>query len=94
MSKLLFRRLWDHIEDCVGPEEFKSEKYLEARLLSPPKFTNNIIHARQKSTGGMICGEVKLAIALQILGGGVVFRYGNDIQVNFQPCKQIVCLNC
>ena len=31
---------------------------------------NNIIHAHQKSTGGMICGEVKLAIVLRILGGG------------------------
>jgi hypothetical protein len=70
MSKFLFRRLCDHIEDFVGPEEFKSEKYLEARLLSPPKFANNIIHAHQKSTGGMICGEVKLAMTLRILGGG------------------------
>ncbi len=42
MSKFLFHQLCDHIEDCVGPEEFKSEKYLGARLLSPPKFSNNI----------------------------------------------------
>ena len=55
---------------CVGAEHFKSEQYLDARLMSPPKRSNNIFHAHQKSTGGMICGEVKLAVALRILGGG------------------------
>jgi hypothetical protein len=38
--------------------------------MSPPKPSNNIIHAHRKSTGGMICGEVKLAVTLRTLGGG------------------------
>ena len=70
MNKDLFRQLCDRIEECVGSEEFKSEQYLHARLMSPPKRSNNIYHAHQKSTGGMICGEVKLAVTLRILGRG------------------------
>ena len=70
MNKDLFQQLCDRIEDCVGAEDFKSEQYLDARLMSPPKRSNNIFHAHQNSMGGMICGEVKLAVTLRILGGG------------------------
>lgn len=81
MNKYLFQDLCTRIETCVGPDEFKSEQFLEARLLSPPKQSNNIIHAHQKSTGGMICGEVKLAIVLRILGGGSYL----DMAMIFKP---------
>ena len=70
MNKGLFRQLCDRIEGCVGAEDFKSEQFLHARLMSPPKRSNNIYHTHHKSTGGMICGEVKLAVTLRILGGG------------------------
>ena len=70
MSKGLFQKLCDLIEECVGVEEFKSEQYLNSRLMSPPKQSINIFHAHHKSTGGMICGEVKLAVAFRILGRG------------------------
>ena len=71
MNKALFQQLCDCIEGCVGAVEFKSEQYLDARLMSPPKWSNNIIHAHHKSIGGMICGEVKLAVTLRILSCSV-----------------------
>ena len=70
MKKEIFQKLCDRIEECVGAVEFKSEQYLDARLMLPPKRSNNIFHAHHKTTGGMICGEVKLAVTLRILGGG------------------------
>ena len=61
MSKSLFQKLCDSIKDSVGAEKFKSEQYLDARLMSLPKQLNNIFHVHLASTGGMISGEVKLA---------------------------------
>ena len=82
MKKEIFQKLCDRIEECVGAVEFKSEQYLDARLMSPPKRSNNIFHAHPKTTGGMICGEVKLAVTLRILGGGSyrVFAVQPDIE--------------
>ncbi len=70
MKKEIFQKLCDCLKECVGAENFKSEKDVDARSMSPPKRLNNIFHAHHKSTGGMLCGEVKLAVTLQILGGG------------------------
>ena len=81
MNKFLFHQLCCRIEEIVGEGQFKSEKYLDARLLSPPKRSNNMYHAHKKTTGGMLCGEIKLAITLRILGGGSYL----DLAIIFKP---------
>ena len=68
----MYEKLCHDIEDIIGAEEFKSEEFLNNMLTSTPRVgsANNIYIAHESSTGGMISGEIQLAIALRILGGG------------------------
>ena len=72
MSKVYFQLLCDKIEDIVGPAVFKSELFIN-EIMKEPLVANagrNIFAAHEQSTGGMISGEVKLALTLRVLGGG------------------------
>ncbi len=73
MSRECFRDLCSRIEENVGESQFKSEQYLRnLKQSSDPadKKTLKIMKCHEKSTGGFISGEVKLAITLRILAGG------------------------
>ena len=62
-----------------------SEDYLDEIMSSRHvDRSKNIYFAHAKSTGGVIPGEVKLASALQILGGDL-HGHGNDFQRQLQP---------
>ena len=69
MTKECFNDLCMTIKKHVGEIEFKSESYLENETLRNSKMSN-VIKAMKKSSGGFVCGEVKLAITLRILAGG------------------------
>jgi hypothetical protein len=65
MTKECFAILCRRIIAAVGEKNFKSEQYIESMLKSTS------IHAAHETTsGGYICGEVKLALTLRMLAGG------------------------
>jgi len=69
MSKELFWLLCDEIVGLVGIGEFKSEEFLNEMMNSDDPRDRCMMVANEATTGGFICGEIKLAITLRILGG-------------------------
>ena len=68
MEKLCFQLLCDKIIKAGGKEEFKSESYIDRRRSRNVRF-NSILSAQEKTSGGFICGEVRLALTLRLLAG-------------------------
>ena len=67
----------------VGEGAFKSEEYLRELLttLRPPNSVaeaqmRKIFQAHSVTTGGIICGEIKLAVTLRMLAGGSYLDLG------------------
>ena len=92
MSKILFHRLCDNICAAVGEHEFKSEQYIQQRINGASMFpdpSNNIFIAHHESTGGFVSGEVKLAIALRILGGASYMDVSLFFEVSFNHAHKI-----
>ena len=91
MSKAYFQLLCDQIEDIIGPSTFKSELYLNKLMKVPiiPNGARNIIAAHESSTGGMICGEVKLALTLRVLGGGSYMDMAWIFEISFNHAHKI-----
>jgi hypothetical protein len=87
MSKALFKKLWDNFEGIVGPAVSKSKEHLDEILNRqlPNSDHNhqwtNFLFAHEHSTGGFISGEVKVAITLRILEGGLYL----DLALLFEP---------
>ncbi len=79
MSRECFDMLCTKIKSNVGEGAFKSEQYL-SELQSTLAPQNSVPEHQMRSlawchfmyTGGIICGEVRLAIILRMLAGGVV----------------------
>ena len=66
MTRECFTQLCERIENNVGREKSKSERYsneVRVGIITDKKITN-IANARDKSTGGFISGEVKLALTI------------------------------
>jgi len=83
MSRECFDLLCTKIESNVGEGIFKSEAYLRKLqyTLAPPNSTTemqmrNLVKGHMASTGGIISGEVKLAITLRMLAGGSYLDLG------------------
>ena len=89
MTKNCFVRLCRAIVKGVGEEEFKSEAYLEMESKSNTKI-GQIIQAHKGSCGGFVCGKVKLAIALRILGGGSYLDVSEIFHVLPNSCYPIL----
>ena len=84
MSRKCFEVLCQTIKANVGEEKFKSEEYLRD-LQDPLSPFGTCRHMRRmrsltqghlKQTGGIISGEVKLAITLRMLAGGSYLDLG------------------
>jgi hypothetical protein len=69
MSKGLFRLLCDEIVGLIGIGEFKSEEFLNEMMDSDDPRCRRMMVANEATTGGFICGEIKLATTIRILGG-------------------------
>ncbi|KAL7544549.1 hypothetical protein ACHAWF_007926 [Thalassiosira exigua] len=73
MSRECFNYLCMRITDNVGEREFKSEDFLK-NMKFCDEFTDaktkSLMTAHEKTTGGFISGEVKLALTLRLLAGG------------------------
>ncbi len=91
MTKVYFQLLCDMIEDIVGPHAFKSELYLNSMMKSPVirDGARNIFVVHDSSTGGMICGEIKLALALRVLGGGTYMDMAMVFDISFNHAHKI-----
>ena len=81
MSCNCFDSLCTKIESNVGEGTFKSEAYLlELQYTHAPansmakKLMKNLVRGHAVTTGGIISGEMKLAVTLQMLARGVLFR--------------------
>ena len=70
----------------VGEKEFKSESYIDAFL----EGTNSMYDANCKTTGGYICGEVKLAVTLRLLAGGDALDLGVIFDIGSNYCNTIM----
>ena len=60
MEKQCFDELCAKIEASVGPSTFKIDQYMDEFNGDDQKY--NIIAVYEESTGGLISGEVKLAL--------------------------------
>ena len=69
MSKDCFELLCEKIIENVGESEFKSEEFLKERMTEGNR-SSNLMKAHLATTGGYICGEIKLALVLRLLAGG------------------------
>ena len=71
MSRECFLSLCQKIESNRGAEDFKSEAFLDV-LESEGRTTmrGRIYDIHKKYCGGLICGEIKLAITIRLMTGG------------------------
>ena len=71
MDRELFKLLYRKIISHTGDRKFKSEEYIDAFLDIPYDVYNSreiIMHrVHAETSGGYICGEVKLAITIRLL---------------------------
>ena len=91
MSREVFASLCEKIEEMAGQDTFKSEEYLDDIINSPSSpLSKNIILAHQRSTGGFICGEIRLAVTLRVLGGGSYMDMALLFDTSFHHVYKIV----
>ena len=69
MSKNCFSSMVSTIEEKVGRENFKSDEFLNSIEKNGSSF-HRMAHVHKITTGGFICGEIKMAITLRMLAGG------------------------
>ena len=93
MSRPCFQLLFQKIISKVGENKFKSEQYIDAFLLQP----NNPLKSRSASmhnahvqtSGGYVCGEVKLGITFHMMAGGDALDLGALFDISPNWCKHI-----
>ena len=89
MSKDCFKKLCRKIIKGVGESEFKSERFLAEQCNRNSKI-RNIMIAHKETSGGFICGELKLAIALRILAGGSYLDVSEIFNIDADSCYPIL----
>ena len=81
MSKGCFESLCEKIILAVGPDEFKSEEYLDQVY---KECEDHYLIAHQIRNNGLVCGEIKLAVTLRLLAGAsyldLLLLYGISYQ--------------
>ena len=73
----------------VGEEEFKSESWLSIQSADNSKISQ-MMRAHKATSGGFVCGEVKLAIALRILSGGSYLDVSEIFHVTPTACYKML----
>ena len=96
MERECFDYLCQRIIENVGEREFKSEDYLrdfsngDANVVDSDQLhQTNILHAHEKTTGGFVSGEVKLALTLRLLAGGSYMDLALLFDVGFSTAYEI-----
>ena len=71
MSRDCFKHMCHRIESSAGEEEFKSEAFLElVKSEGRSTMRGQIYDIHKKYYGGLICGEIKLALTIRLMAGG------------------------
>ena len=71
MSRDCFKHMCHRIESSIGEEKFKSEAFLElVKSEGRSTMRGQIYDIHKKYYGGLICGEIKLALTIRLMAGG------------------------
>ena len=73
-------------------DPFKSQAYVDAFLSEEniiPSLLYNIYKAHEKTSGGFVSGEVKLAITIRMLAGGSALDLAVLFDVSEAHCKRL-----
>ena len=81
MEKECFKLLVSTVEGNIGVENFKSEAYIQSK--EADSRYDEMYNAHKKSTGGIISGEIKLALTLRLLAGGSYMDLALLFEVSF-----------
>ena len=69
MKRECFYQLCNLIEEKVGADMFKFEKYL-SQLMEENSLVGRMAKANTLASGGYVCGKMKIAVTLRLLAGG------------------------
>ena len=92
MNRKCFNLLCQKIIAAIGERGFKSEAYIDAFLEGEDLIYNRskqLHQANKLTTGGYICGEIKLAITLRMLAGGKALDLAVIFDISESHCKKI-----
>ncbi len=70
MSQDCFADLCNKIEEYVGPQEFKRERFIHDLEAQERNNSKTMIHLHRMTTGSFVSGEIKIAVTLWLLAGG------------------------
>lgn len=87
MERECFHYLCERIIENAGEGDFKSEDFL--RDLKNGNTDAKFLHAHEHTTGGFVCGEVKLALTLRLLAGGSYLDLALLFEVGFSTAYEI-----
>ena len=86
MSRHCFNLLCQKVICAVGESSFKSESYIDAFL----RGKDCMFDAHERTSGGYVSGETKLAITLRILAGGDSYDLGVIFDICHKHCEKII----
>ena len=92
MSRPCFQLICSTIIRSIGERSFKSQAYIDAFLSEVnviPSSLYNIYKVHEKTSGGVVSGEVKLAITIRILAGGSALDLAVLFEVSEAHCKRL-----
>ena len=72
------------IENGVGPRNFLSEIFIVNEMSHNPMY-----RAHEDTTGGFICGEIKVAVTLRLLAGGSYLDIAHIFGVSYSTTYEI-----
>ena len=85
MSRECFSLLCQKIICGIGEKAFKSESYINAFLRGKDQMFN----AHERTSGGYISGETKVAISLRLLAGGDSYDLSVMFDISYKHCEKI-----
>ena len=85
-----FQLLCQRIESDVGEDKFLSERYIKEVIKKQQSRKRHIYNAHCETSGGYICGEVKVAITLRLLAGASYLDVAHIFDVSYSSCYDIL----
>ena len=78
-----FHLLCEKIKNGVGEEKFLSEECIKRELQCNKNKKGSMFRANMKTTGGYLSGEIRVATALRLLGGGSFLDISTIFDVSY-----------
>ena len=86
MSRECFGILCQKITCAVGERRFKSEIYIDTFF----RGKNRMFDAHERTSGGYISGQTKVAVTLRLLAGGDSYDLGLIFDITSKSCERIM----